>query len=135
MSNVFVDTGGWVALFVRNDEHHADAVRIFEEMKRSKASLYTSDYVIDETVTTIRSRGGHAESVRAGDALFASRIVKTVFVGPTHLPAAWELYKKYGDKKFSFTDVTSFVVLKDLGISDVFSFDRDFLQAGFTLLH
>jgi predicted nucleic acid-binding protein len=37
-------------------------------------------------------------------------------------------------KKWSFTDCTSFVTMRELRIADAFTSDRHFLQAGFTPL-
>ena len=40
---------------------------------------------------------------------------------------AWELFKKYQDKPdISFTDLTSFVVMSEFKISDVFTGDEHF---------
>ena len=134
MEKVFVDTSGWVALFVENDQNHKKAVSIFEEIKSSKVPIYTSDYCIDETITTILARGNHKQSVLAGEALFTSKVIKIVHVCPDYLQAAWELYQKYKDKRFSFTDVTSFVIMKNLNIKKAFAFDREFIQAGIELI-
>ena len=134
MEKVFVDTSGWVALFVENDQNHKKAVSIFEEIKSSKVPIYTSDYCIDETITTILARGNHKQSVLAGEALFSSKIIKTVHVCPDYLQATWELYQKYKDKSFSFTDVTSFVIMKGINIKKAFAFDREFIQAGIELI-
>ncbi len=134
MEKVFIDTSGWVALFVENDKYHKKAASIFEEIKNSKALIYTSDYVVDETVTTILVRGSHKQSVLAGEALFTSKIIKIIHICPDHLPAAWELYQKYKDKMFSFTDVTSFVIIKALNIRKALAFDREFMQAGIELM-
>jgi hypothetical protein len=133
MIKVFIDTSGWAALFVKNDINHKKAVTIFAELKDSQASLYTSDYVIDETITVISARSSHQQSVFAGNVLFSSKIVRNIYVSPQYLESAWKLYQKYYDKEFSFTDVTSFVIVKDMGIEKVFSFDRNFQQAGFKL--
>lgn len=129
-----MDTSGWVALFVENDKNHKKAVAIFEEIKNERRLIYTSDYCIDETITTILVRGNHQQSVLAGEALFTSNIIKIVNVCPSYLMAAWELYQKYKDKKFSFTDVTSFAIMKDLNIKKAFAFDREFVQAGIELI-
>lgn len=134
MEKIFVDTSGWVALFVKNDKNHKKAVSIFEDIKSSKTLIYTSDYCIDETITTIMVRGGHRQSVFAGGALFTSEIIKIVHVSPDYFQSAWELYQKYKDKEFSFTDVTSFVIMKDIDIRKAFAFDREFLQAGIELI-
>ena len=135
MEKVFVDTSGWVALFVQNDRNHRKAASVFEDLKRGRAMLYTSDYIVDETVTVILMRGDHRESVVAGEALLTSQLIKIVPVYPSHFKAAWEAYKKYKDKKFSFTDVTSFSIMKDAGIHKAFSFDSDFTQSGFEVLN
>ena len=134
MEKVFVDTSGWVALFVGNDRDHKKAFSIFGQLKISKVPIYTSDYVVDETITTILARSNHKQSVLAGHALFTSEIIKFIRVSPDYLQGAWELYQKYKDKRFSFTDVTSFVIMKTLNIKEAFSFDREFLQAGFELI-
>lgn len=134
MEKVFVDTSGWVALFVDNDKYHRRAVSTLEEIKNSKTLIYTSDYVIDETITTILARGSHKQSVLAGEALFTSKIIKVVHVCPDYLQNAWELYRKYKDKMFSFTDVTSFVIMKSLNIAKALAFNREFIQAGVELM-
>jgi hypothetical protein len=134
MEKTFVDTSGWVALFVDNDQNHKKAVSIFEALKSSKVLIYTSDYIIDETITTILARGNHKQSVLVGEALFRSKIIKIISVSADYLQAAWGLYQKYKDKSFSFTDVTSFVIMKNLGIRKAFAFDREFSQAGIELI-
>ena len=134
MEKVFVDTSGWVALFVENDQNHKKAVSIFEEIRNSRVPIYTSDYCIDETITTILARGSHKQSVLAGEAIFTSKIIKIVHVCPDYLQSAWELHQKYKDKMFSFTDVTSFAIMKDINIKKAFSFDKEFVQAGIELI-
>jgi hypothetical protein len=134
VEKIFVDTSSWVALFVENDRNHKKAVSIFEDVRSSKVPIYTSDYCIDETITTILARGSHRESVLAGEALFTNKLIKIVGVCPDYLQAAWELCQKYKDKSFSFRDVTSFVIIKDLNIKRAFAFDREFIQAGIELI-
>lgn len=134
MEKIFVDTSAWVSLFVENDRNHEKAVSIFEDLKQSKIPIYTSDYIIDESITTILGRASHSQSVIAGDSLFTSKIISRVYVSPEYFQRSWELYKKYTDKEFSFTDVTSFTIMKDLNIRKVFSFDEEFEQAGFEVL-
>jgi predicted nucleic acid-binding protein len=47
---------------------------------------------------------------------------------------ALEILARTRDKLYSFTDVTSFVVIERLRISQAFSFDRNFAQYGLALL-
>ena len=131
---VFVDTSGWVALLTANDTHHVRAATLFEHLRRSRSTLFTSDYILDETITTILKRGGHKQSVYAGNVLMTSHLIKIVSVSPSYFSKAWDLYKKFKDKQFSFTDVTSFIIMKDMGLHKAFSFDSDFVQAGFDVI-
>ncbi len=44
---------------------------------------------------------------------------------------AWELFETYEDKKLSFTDCTSFAIMKKRSIEKVFTFDEDCGDMGF----
>lgn len=50
---IFVDTGAWFALAVRNDPDHAAATAWLE---RNREPLVTSDYILTETATLVRMR-------------------------------------------------------------------------------
>ena len=134
MEKIFVDTGGWAALFGDNDGNHKNALTIYDRLKKSKAALYTSDYIIDETITLTMVRANHAQSVLAGKALLESAIVKIIPVAPDYLQASWELYQKYKDKHFSFTDITTLAIVKNLSIKKLFSYDHEFEKVGMELL-
>jgi len=59
-----------------------------------------------------------------------------LFVTPDQFERAWQLRQKYHDKPdISFVDFTSMVVMRDLGIQDVFTADAHFQQVnlGFRL--
>jgi predicted nucleic acid-binding protein len=45
--------------------------------------------------------------------------------------AAFELFKKYFDKNLSFTDCTSFSLMRRLKLKVAFTFDCHFQQVGF----
>ena len=95
--------------------------------------IITSDYIIDETLTRIRYSVGHKEAVKWGEEILASRVVEKTEVGKEIFELAWKIFETYEDKKLSFTDCTSFALMKKKGIEKVFSFDRDFERIGFSL--
>ena len=46
---------------------------------------------------------------------------------------AWELFVRYADQMYSFTDCTSFALMRTMHVQEAFTFDRnDFTAAGFT---
>ena len=97
--------------------------------------LVTSNFVIDETITLVRMHLGHRIAVEIGDKLWKGVLAIVIHVTEEDERAAWEVFKRYSDKSFSFTDCTSFVLMKRLHIDRAFSFDRHFRQTGeFTLV-
>ncbi len=45
---------------------------------------------------------------------------------------AWGVFERFNkDKRWSFTDCTSFAVMKQMNIREVFAFDHHFEQMGF----
>ena len=131
---IFVDSGAWIGLFVKNDKFHLKAVEIFKSIQKTSAVLYTSDYVVDETITTIRMKSNHSQSLFALETILDSHMTSIVYVNPDYFMKSVEFYKKYKDHSFSFTDVSSFVLCHHLRIKNVFSFDEHFQLAGFNLL-
>jgi uncharacterized protein len=86
----------------------------------------------DETLTLIRSRLGIPASIDFSRKIRSSSIVRVISVSSEVEEKALDLFERYDDKDFSLTDCVSFVVMKDLGIRDAFTFDEHFVQAGFS---
>lgn len=125
---IFVDTGVFVAAFSRFDPEHAWA----REFLFAPADLLvTSDYVIDETLTLLRSRGRNQAALRAGEALFGSKLLRLEYLRPADIDKAWRIFAGFRDKAWSFTDCTSYVVMQRLGITEAAAFDEHFRQFGF----
>ena len=55
-------------------------------------------------------------------------------VSATDEDEAWKMFQKYRDKEYSFTDCTSFVVMKRLKIQTALTLDSDFSQVGFLVI-
>ncbi len=125
---VFVDTAGWYALLDRDDQDHVKADKWFREEERT---LLTSDYVLDETLTLARQKLGHGPAVTFGEKLRASTRTQMTAVRKQDREQAWNTFKRYEDEAFSFTDCTSFAVMKRLDLKIAFTFDKDFSIAGF----
>ncbi len=57
-----------------------------------------------------------------------------VWVDTTVFNDAVTMLKTNESRRWSFTDCTSFAVMKQLGVNKAFAFDRNFSEAGFTRL-
>lgn len=125
---IFVDTSGWYARYVPSDPQHV-AVRAFHLANREP--LVTTDYVVDETLTLLKSRGNAPRAFRLGRNLWNGRLANLIYVTAAEISDAWHLFDSYRDKDWSFTDCTSHVVMKRLRISKALTLDAHFRQFGF----
>jgi len=131
---VFVDTGAWLALYDRKDQNHRTAKEASTHFRDERVSLVTTDYVFDEAVTIIRMRVGHKEAVSFGNALSKSKVVRVVEINSDIKKEAWNIFEKYKDHRFSYTDCTSFAVIFRMKIDKVFGYDKHLESMHFTLI-
>ena len=130
---LFVDTSAWLALNDRNDQYYSRAAAKSTDIKRHRIELITSEYIIDVSITLIRYRVSHQAAVIFGNSLLNSNIVRIEDVTAEDRFKAWEMFKKFEDKELSFTDCTSFVLMKNLRLQKAFTFDDHFRQMRFEI--
>jgi hypothetical protein len=135
---LFVDSSAYIAFYNKRDEKHREAEGFIDEIKKGifgPVIFYTTDYVFDEAVTSIVSFTRRKDlAVNAGEAILSSRITRVIKVDDEAFRDAWNLFKRFKDKLWSFTDCTSFVLMKRNKLVTAFTFDEHYRQAGFKTL-
>lgn len=131
---LFVDTGAWYALADRSDQHHDQAVDIYPKLLRNYNHIRTTNLIVAETYILIRRALGHQPAITFLENIAASPRVIKVYSDEVFEEAAEDILRQYQDQDFSYTDAVSFVVMKEYGIKEAFSFDRHFATAGFILI-
>jgi predicted nucleic acid-binding protein len=130
----FVDTSAFYALADRSDVNHRRAGSLLKTLSKRGGSLVTTSDVFDETITLVRYRLGQPAAVKVGQGLLDSTWCRLVEVSREVRLAAWEIFQRYADQSFSFTDCTSFATMHAMGVTEAFTFDRrDFAAAGFVV--
>lgn len=127
MKRAFVDTGAWYALLDKKDPDHA---RVADACRAYRGRLVTSNYVFDEVVTLTRYRLGWDVAHRLGDELREQRVARLERVTPKDEAAAWTIFEQHRDKRYSFTDCTSFVLVQRLTLAVCIAIDSDFRSFG-----
>ena len=74
---------------------------------------------------------GHASAVDFLTEVERSEHLRIVFVGAEIEEDAIRWLRRHDERPYSFVDATSFLVMRDLKIADVLTFDADFTAAGF----
>jgi len=134
MKALFVDTAGWMACADAADPAHEDACAARDSALEQSIVLVTTDYVVDETLTLIRKRLGHKAAGTWWQQVEASTRLRWEWIGEPRAGRARSLFFHHHDKDFSFTDCTSFVVMRELKIRQALTTDAHFRQMGFQVL-
>ncbi len=127
---VFLDTGAFLALADEDDDYHTAAKPTYIELLQSKAQLLTSNFVLSETYTLIRSRVSHQAAVQFMKSLDQTGI-RILHVGQSIEQTAKAIFARYDDKDFSFVDCTSFALIDHHRLDRAFAFDGHFRQYRF----
>ena len=134
MKALFVDTAGWMACADAADSAHARAVAARDGALEAGRVLVTTDYVVDETLTLVRLRLGLPVAEKWWTQVEASPRVRWQWIDAPRSEKARALFFRYRDKDYSFTDCTSFVVMRELRLKEALTTDRHFRQMGFQTL-
>jgi len=130
MENVFIDTGGWVALADEDDLHHKDASSLFPSLLKTCKGLITSNLVVAESYILLLKGLGHDAAVAFLDKINSSPKILRIYSDSDLEKEAEEILKKYRDQDFSYTDAVSFLIMKLQKIKRAFSFDKHFQTMG-----
>ena len=131
---IFIDTGAFLARYLRKDQHHRSAVTAWEELGLKRENCVTSNFVLDETFTLLGRRAGYGFAVQRAKNIYASQSLTIFRPDRVDEIKALQFFSKYADQHVSFTDCISFVLMKREKINRVFSFDRHFELAGFHVI-
>jgi uncharacterized protein len=134
---LFVDTSALVAIEDLDDTNHKKAVGFRVQVREGGTPfrrLYTSNYVIDETLTLLRYHCGHSVAVTFRKTIETSKLVEVLWVTEALERAAWSIFEKRPDKEYSFTDCTSFALMDSEAIRNAFAFDDHFSQQGYNVV-
>jgi uncharacterized protein len=133
-NSVFLDTSGWIALHNSTERMHDQANSLWHNLGRQAFRVVVTDWIIAETgngLSRSRARMNFADTMSQ---LWDSPVVDVVFVNRQLISRAVDLYRRHADKSWGLVDCASFVVMQDRRITDAFTTDRHFEQAGFSFL-
>ncbi|RLE27855.1 MAG: VapC toxin family PIN domain ribonuclease [Acidobacteria bacterium] len=128
---IFIDTGAFVARYVARDQYHSIAVTAWGKLAAGSQRCFTTNHILDETLTLLARRAGNHFAAERARSLFTSNELTIIRTGRDDEMRAVDLLEQFADQPFSFTDCLSYAVMKHSGISMAFTFDNHFRVAGF----
>jgi predicted nucleic acid-binding protein len=134
MREIFIDTSAWDAIEDSKDPNHEIALS-FAETIAGKYRLVTTNFILDETYTLLLMNVGYNCVLRFKhniDEMSKLGVITVIHLSKLLEETAWEVFEQFNiDKKWSFTDCTSKVVMEQRKILEAFAFDHHFEQMGF----
>ncbi len=121
---MFIDSGVWIAAKKKNDEWHAEASKIVENIIEKKIKVKITDYILLEVLNFLERKSDHQTAIEAGRALLNSENVTIINIDDIFIREGFKLFEQYDG--LSFTDATLASVMKELNDTNLISFDSGF---------
>lgn len=134
MNEIFVDAAAWLGLADKNDPYHIAASQAFPDLLSSYHKLVTTNSVLGEAYNLIFRRCGHAAAISFLKSVYNSQKIEVIYIDRKTDKQAINILEKYDDQAFSLVDATSFSIMQQREIKEVFTFDHHFWIMGFTVL-
>jgi len=132
MTPVFADTSFYLSLLNPRDAAHAKASALAGEFRRP--TIVTEFVLLEVGNAMSGSARGRDRFLALLERLTQSRRVTVIPATSELFHRGVDLYRKRRDKGWSITDCASFVIMKQMGLTEALTGDRHFEQAGFIVL-
>lgn len=124
---LFLDTSAFIARYFPRDQYHVPAMRAWASLAKTRVKLFTTDFVIAETMRAVGYYATAFETARVWrDLLRVPRLTILHVSADDQLRAADLLHGDLGP-----IDCTSFIAMRRQRLKRVFTFDDHFVQAEF----
>lgn len=133
MTEVFLDTSYAIALVNERDQYYKKAWELADYWERSNIQVVTTRAVVLEIGNALAKSHRNAAILLLDD-LDDDPTIEVIPLSETLYRRGFELFRRRQDKAWGLVDCISFVVMQDRGITDAFTSDHHFRQAGFAPL-
>ena len=129
---IFADTSALYAVIDRDDQNHARARILWEDLLDRSAPLLTHNYVLIEMGALLQRRIG-IFAIREFEQ-YVVPILDVQWITARQHQTAVEMVLAANRRDLSLVDCASFVIMREHGSSQAFCFDRHFSERGIDIL-
>lgn len=133
-AEVFLDTAYAIALASRNDQLHHVALNLADELQLAKTRLITTRAIMMEIGNALSKQRFRSTAVRLLQSLDNDPNVEIIPFSDQLYIKAYTLFCERPDKEWGLIDCVSFIVMKELAITEALTNDDHYRQAGFRVL-
>ena len=134
---VFWDAVGMIAVTDNDDSLHDQAIAVRDRLFQEGTTFVTTDDILVEVgngLSKLKQRPLAVAAIQAIRDSVEFGVIEIVYITSKLFEKGWLLYQGRMDKEWGLTDCISFVVMKERNITEAFTSDHHFEQAGFTNL-
>lgn len=134
MKTVFADTGYWLAMINNRDSLHQKARQLTQEINPIK--IITSEMIFSELLDSFSKQGSFLKqaTINLIYRSYHNPNLEIIPQTPQLFREALNLYHQRLDQRWSHTDCSSFIIMKDYQITEALAYDKHFEQAGYIAL-
>jgi len=130
---IIADTSGLVSLATDTDQNHEPATKAAARLRKASRPILLPMDVLVETVNVLGKKSGHKIAFKAASELLHPESQFLLLETQPSLIAALERFTNQS-QSVSLTDCIVMTVADDYGTKDIFGFDKQFEEAGYTRL-
>ena len=130
---ILIDTGVWIGYFHNDDVKATRSQEIVRDIQKGMyGKAWTTTFIVDELYTFLeRKTKKQQEAITAAETILGQNpelkpFTRIYEITLTDCLNTVKLTQKYQDKHMSFTDLSSLVTCKKLGLSYIASYDKHF---------
>ena len=133
---LFVDASFLIAWIDPKDRLHSLVLDLVDDLFRQPIQLVTADAIVYEVLAFFSRRGEvlRAAAVETAREILRERTLECVPVDRELLLRGIARYEQRPDKTYSLVDCISMEICDDRGITEVLTYDEDFVREGFAAL-
>lgn len=131
-SKIFIDSSFWLAFINKEDALHQKSLLLSQNKRIAQAEFFTSDYVIDESLTRLKKKAGAKLAFLLFESLqkkIKEGSLTLLLTNKKFFNKAYKIFKNNPlPKSFSFTDATIVALMKAHRVNTLLTFDEDFKE-------
>jgi predicted nucleic acid-binding protein len=125
---IIADTSGLVSLFLPGDHNHKVALKAARQLQTEQKSILIPAAVFVELLNILGRKVGHSAALAAVSELYPPFVVLTT---QANVAQAQKKFAKL-PQSVSFTDCLVMATADKYATTDIFGFDKQFADAGYT---
>src|SRR5215468_5601200 len=130
---IIADTSGLVSLATDTDQNHEPAAKAAAKLRKTARPILLPFDVLVETINVLGKKSGHETASKAASELLHPESQFLLIETGPYLFTALEKFKDQSPA-VSLTDCMVMSVADDYGTKEIFGFDKQFVDAGYTRL-